>query len=199
MSVAEFISYLDDLKQTEKTEYAKNAHKPFAAYLKVVKSNGTINELYLTLNTVYKRFSEKYATTTVRNYMRYLQASLNLEKVKVLLDKDVFKIAQSELQEILRECDKTVHVAKAEKSSISGDDEESPIEAVDALEALESDWDLNEIKPQVDQITPQSQSQTHLHTQENVNVDAKHQADIYKAQLDCMWRLLELVFKKNTA
>lgn len=179
MIVTEFISYLEELKQAEKTEYAKNAHKPFAAYLKLVKSNGNLNELYVTLNTVYKRFSEKYAPTTVRNYMRYLQASLNLDKVKACLDKDILKIAQSDLQEILRECDKVVHVEKGEKSTVA-DDQESPDESI------EDNWDLNEIKPQLE--TQPSTTQEY--------VDSKHQAEIYKAQLECMWRLLELVFKK---
>lgn len=188
MSVADFISYLEDLRQTEKTEYAKNAHKPFAAYQKHLKANGNLAELYVTLNTVYKRFSEKYAPTTVRNYMRYLQASLNLDKIKTALDKDILKIAQRDLQEILRECDKIVHVDKvAEKSTVVGEYESvNELESAGAedqeSEIVEDNWDLNEIQPAV--------------IQDSANVDAKHQAEIYKAQLECMWRLLELVFKK---
>jgi hypothetical protein len=199
MIISEFINFLETLRQTEKTEYAKNAHKPFASYAKLVKVDGTLEDIYKDIRVVYKKFVEAYASTTVRNYMRFLQASLNLEKVKGALTASTLENAKKEIQEVLRECDKQVHVDKsapnagaAQSAPNAGAAQSTPSIQDSETDASihEDNWSLNEITPLQDNDNPPQQ-----HDQTQELFEAQRQVEIYKAQLECMWRLLELIYK----
>lgn len=214
MKLSVFLNYLEKLKQTEVSEYSQNAHKPYGAYVKYI-SNSTdipIENIYKDIKGVYQVFKEKYAPNTTRNYLRYLQASLNLNELKTVIDKDIIIHAKKDLQDYIKACDRDANTNKKEVTNIKvikedhikdkkteEEDSEEESEEDDSEEESEDDysdegtkegWDINNI------ILDENPDISKTNDHDKLLMEAQIEARIYKAQLECMWRMLELIYKK---
>ncbi len=208
MKVSEFTEqYLKKLNEKEKSQFTTNAHKAFNAYVNYVDSHDpSVKDVYMNIDKLYEEYKKQYSSNTVRNYCRYLQLALFLDQVKTEFTSSEFEETKTRINKLVKEADKLSnndHKKKKDKKTKEINTIETPVlESVEPLqlEDITINDGLSELSEKLSELETLKNDNEHLRhvlleTQHKVNLETQLK-EVYKAELDRMYKLLELVHIK---
>ena len=219
MKVSEFTDqYLKKLNEKEKNQFTLNAHKAFNAYINFVDSNDPlIKDVFFNVDKLYDEFKERYSANTVRNYCRYLQIALFLDRIKAEFSTAEFEDVKNKITKLVKEADKLSNEdhkkkkvdrktdKKNNKKEVTIDTTVLPSENKDDQIILDditindgmSSSELSERLSEIEILKTDNDHLRHLivETQNRLNLETQLK-EVYKTELDRMYKLLELVYLK---
>lgn len=215
MKVSEFTDqYLKKLNEKEKNQFTLNAHKAFNAYVNFVDSNDPlIKDVFVNVDKLYNEFKARYSANTVRNYCRYLQIALFLDKVKVEFSTSEFEDIKNKINKLVKEADKLSNEDHKKKQNVKKNEKKEVNIDTNLLQADNKDDQLildditindgmssSELSDKLSEIEVLKSDNEHLRhliveTQYRLNLETQLK-EVYKTELDRMFKLLELVYIK---
>lgn len=87
MKISEVIDHIKALHAKEKTQFTKVAYKPLKAYLVHVakQEDADIVNLFPSIDNIFVTFQGAYQPNTVRNYIRLLRQTMDLDIISPLI------------------------------------------------------------------------------------------------------------------
>lgn len=191
MRVSDVQTLFTKLSVEQPSEFHRNGHKAFGAYTKHVSAtDDPVLLLYTNIQDVCKAWQQSpLSPMTVRNYMRYLQRALSdIDEIKGLFDEEGHASATRAIASVVRQCD------RAAKAVVGGGDvcpnvDVASSECSESLVAQsEAGCDLDSLEV----VGNPAGDRADVVAVKTALLDARHEADKLQAQLDVVWRMLEL-------
>ncbi len=212
MKITEVESLFTQLRKRDEATKAKvplhqEGHKPFGAYTKYVNPQDCmVIDVYRTIDTVYSSWCKSsMKPPTIRNYLRHLLHTLrDVEEIRRLFTPQEHATTLSTLEKLVKTADKAANdyskgKTKAPVESEASDAGSETNEVIEGDAEEEAGCDLDDLSPApvaVRGVSRDEELEEELKRTKLQLQDALHAADKYKAQLDAVWRVLELMNPK---
>lgn len=157
MKVHELLKWFDEHKSTNKNDLSNNIHKVFEVY-RFVDSSYLELDVSIILTNITHLFDvmkKKYKPTTVRNYLRYMLLSCDLDVVKGCVSEDIVKKLKDECSRLIKIADKEANKLDKKKEEIDIETDVATSISSVSIENPEEDVDLDitALVPDDDEIT----------------------------------------------
>lgn len=174
MKVSEVINHIKALHTKEPSLFSLEAHKPLNAYLKNVAKldDADVDDVFNNIDQVYITFKSLYKPNSVRNYIRLLRQTMDLDIIKSISANNQSII--DKFNAVIKQADQASHKFKTEL--VKKNDTIIETESLAPSENDDPPLDINEINnviPTKQQNDGAHQSQTVLLQIELARLNAK--------------------------